>query len=266
MIGEACGICQNELNETNCSICIRCVEITEESKWAPSLSPEVHQRMVDVLGDQPDPCDNDGKIFNDLWITPPDIDWARLDDSELDPVRYSPFPEEEERIFVEKLEKLSGYSGFEKERLEEGFVMWDGTHLSFIDGKMWIDGRSHEARIPTEQYLLLLTNSEKRKGWDLIKIFLAVSGLYQTIDLNGRPQRYMYRFQRLLGQTQREILTPFDTFVQSSFLMDQNERRKKENERFCRRKLVVRSDESVVRPSSSTETEVCTTFYSNSRK
>ena len=50
MIGEACGICQNELNETNCSICIRCVEITEESKWAPSLSPEVHQRMVDVLG------------------------------------------------------------------------------------------------------------------------------------------------------------------------------------------------------------------------
>ena len=65
--------------------------------------------------------------------------------------------------------------------------MWDGTHLSFIDGKMWIDGRSHEARIPTEQYLLLLTNSEQRKGWDLIKIFLAVSGLYQTIDLNGRP-------------------------------------------------------------------------------
>ena len=232
MIGEACGICQNELNETNCSICIRCVEITEESKWAPSLSPEVHQRMVDVLGGPARSLRQRWENLQRFMDHTPDIDWARLDDPELDPVRYSPFPEEEERIFVEKLEKLSGYSGFEKERLEEGFVMWDGTHLSFIDGKMWIDGRSHEARIPTEQYLLLLTNSEQRKGWDLIKIFLAVSGLYQTIDLNGRPQRYMYRFQRLLGQTQREILTPFDTFVQSSFLLDQNERRKKKTNDF----------------------------------
>ena len=36
--------------ETNCSICIRCVELTEESKWASSLPVEVHQRMSDVLG------------------------------------------------------------------------------------------------------------------------------------------------------------------------------------------------------------------------
>mgnify|MGYP004074164035 CR=1 FL=1 len=48
MIGEACGICQNEDIETNCSICIRCVELTEESKWASSLPVEVHQRMPEA--------------------------------------------------------------------------------------------------------------------------------------------------------------------------------------------------------------------------
>ena len=125
MIGEACGICQNELNETNCSICIRCVEITEESKWAPSLSPEVHRRMVDVLGGPARSLRQRWENLQRFMNHTPDVDWARLSDSELDPVRYSPFPEEEERIFVEKLEQLSGYSGFEKERLEEGFVMWD---------------------------------------------------------------------------------------------------------------------------------------------
>ena len=95
--------------------------------------------------------------------------------------------------------------------------MSDGTNLSFVDGRMWVDGRSHEARVPTEQYLLLM-NVQERKGWDLTKLFLALSGLYQTIDLHGRPQRYMHRFHRLFGQIERELLTPFDAFAQTSFL------------------------------------------------
>lgn len=227
MIGEACGICQNEDIETNCSICIRCVELTEESKWASSLPVEVHQRMSDVLGGPARSLRKRWQNLERFMAHTPDVDWARLDDREQDPVRHSPFPEEEERIFVEKLVNRSGYSGYEKERLEEGFVMSDGTHLAFIDGRMSIDGRSHEARIPTEQYLLLLTNPEQRKGWDLLKIFLAVSGLYQTIDLHGRPQRYIHRFHRLFGQIQRELLAPFDAFVQASFLLEQNERRKR---------------------------------------
>ena len=227
MIGEACGICQNEELETNCSICIRCVELTEESKWAPSLPLEVHQRMTDVLGG---PVRSLRKRWGNLerfMDHTPDVDWARLEDSDMDPVRISPFPEEEGRIFVEKLEKRSGYSGYEKELLEEGFVMWDGTLLSFVDGRMYIDGRSHEARIPTEQYLLLLMNPGQRKGWDLVKLYLSLSGLFQRFDPIDRPQRYMHRYHRLFGQIQRELLSPFDAFVQSSFLLDQNERRKK---------------------------------------
>ncbi|MGB0393851.1 MAG: hypothetical protein ACPGE8_01495 [Candidatus Poseidoniaceae archaeon] len=229
MIGEACGICQDENIDTNCSICIRCVELTEESKWAPSLPLEVHQRMADVLGGPVRSLRKRWKNLERFMAHTPDVDWARLDDPEMDPVRMSPFPEEEEKIFIEKLENRSGISGYEKERLEEGFLMSDGTLLSFVDGRMWIDGRSHEARIPTEQYLLLLMNPDERKGWDLTKLFLAVSGLYQTIDLQGRPQRYMHRFHRLFGHMERELLSPFDAFVQSSFLLDQNERRKKKS-------------------------------------
>ena len=227
MIGEACGICQNENTETNCSICIRCVELTEESKWAPSLPLEVHQRMASVLGG---PVRSLKKRWGNLerfMNHTPDVDWARLDAPDQDPVRHSPFPEEEETIFIEKLEKRTGYSGYEKERLEEGFVMWDGTLLAFIDGRMSIDGRIHEARIPIEQYLLLLLTPGERKGWDLVKLFLALSALYQTLDPRGRPQRLLQRYHRLFGQFEREILSPFDVFVQTSFLLDQNERRKK---------------------------------------
>ena len=227
MIGEACGICQNEDIDTNCSICIRCVELTEESKWAPSLPLEVHQRMADVLGGPVRSLRKRWKNLERFMAHTPDVDWARLEDTELDPVRMSPFPEEEEKIFIEKLENRSGISGYEKERLEEGFVMHDGTLLSFVDGRVWVDGRPHEARIPTEQYLLLLMNSDVRKGWDLIKLLLALSGLYQTIDVQGRPQRYMHRFHRIFGNMERELLCSFDAFVQSSFLLDQNERRKK---------------------------------------
>ena len=192
MIGEACGICQNETIETNCSICIRCVELTEESKWAPSLPLEIHQRMADVLGGPARSLRKRWENLERFMAHTDDVDWARLDDTDQDPVRYSPFPEEEERIFIEKLEKGTGYSGYEKERLEEGFIMWDGTHLSFNDGRMLIDGTSHEARIPIEQYLLLLTNSKQRIGWDLMRLFLALSGLYQTIDLREHPRWSLY--------------------------------------------------------------------------
>ena len=195
----------------------------------------VHQRMADVLGGPVRSLRKRWKNLERFMAHTPDVDWARLDDPEMDPVRTSPFPEEEQKIFIEKLENRSGISGYEKERLEEGFLMSDGTLLSFVDGRMWIDGRPHEARIPTEQYLLLLMNSDERKGWDLIKLFLAISGLYQTIDLQGRPQRYMHRFHRLFGNMERELLCPFDAFVQSSFLLDQNERRKK-NRCFERKK------------------------------
>ena len=229
MIGEACGICQNENIETNCSICIRCVELTEESKWAPSLPLEVHQQMAEALGGPTRLLRNRWRNLEQFMTNTPDVDWARLDDSEMDPVHMSPFPEEEERIFIEKLENHSAISGYEKELLEEGFQMFDGTLLSFIDGRMWIDGRPHQARIPTEQFLLLLMNAEQRKGWDVIKLFLAISGLYQTIDLEGRPQRHMQRFHRLFGQLEREHLTPFDALVQSSFFLDQYERRKKKH-------------------------------------
>ena len=229
MIGEACGICQNEEIDTNCSICIRCIELTEENKWAPSLPLEVHQRMADVLGGPTRSLRKRWENLERFMDHTPDVDWARLEDRDLDPVRFSPFPDEEGQIFIEKLQNRSGYSGYEKELLEEGFVMWDGTLLSFVDGRMCIDGKSHEARIPTEQYLLLLMNPEQRKGWDLVRLFLSISGLYQTLDPFGRPQRYMHRYHRLFGQIQRELLASFDAFVQTSFLLDQNEHRKKKS-------------------------------------
>ena len=42
--------------------------------------------------------------------------------------------------------------------------MSDGTNLSFVDGRMWVDGRSHEARVPTEQYLLLMNVQSVKAG------------------------------------------------------------------------------------------------------
>ena len=227
MIEVACGICQTEDDDATCAICARCIEITEENKWAPSLPLEVHQRMADVLGGPARSLRKRWENLERFMNHTPDVDWARLNDTEQDPVRICPFPEDEGRIFVEKLEKRSGYSGYEKERLEEGFIMWDGTLLSFVDGRMSIDGRVHEARIPTEQYLLLLMNPIERKGWDLVKLFLALSGLYQIIDINQRPQQYAHRFRRLFGLLHRERPTPFDIFAQTSFLIEKNERRKK---------------------------------------
>ena len=87
MIGEACGICQNEDIETNCSICIRCVELTEESKWASSLPVEVHQRMSDVLGGPARSLRKRWQNLERFMAHTPDVDWARLDDREQDPVR-----------------------------------------------------------------------------------------------------------------------------------------------------------------------------------
>jgi len=105
MIGEACGICQNETIETNCSICIRCVELTEESKWAPSLTLQIHQRMADVLGGPARSLRKRWQNLERFMNHTDDVDWAKLDDTSQDPVRYSPFPEEESASLLKSLRK-----------------------------------------------------------------------------------------------------------------------------------------------------------------
>ena len=75
---------------------------------------EVHQRMADVLGGPVRSLRKRWKNLERFMAHTPDVDWARLDDPEMDPVRMSPFPEEEEKIFIEKLENRSGISGYEK--------------------------------------------------------------------------------------------------------------------------------------------------------
>ncbi|MAM89868.1 MAG: hypothetical protein CMI15_00140, partial [Opitutaceae bacterium] len=87
MIEVACGICQTEDDDATCPICARCIEITEENKWAPSLPLEVHQRMADVLGGPARSLRKRWENLERFMNHTPDVDWARLNDTEQDPVR-----------------------------------------------------------------------------------------------------------------------------------------------------------------------------------
>ncbi|MCH1443769.1 MAG: hypothetical protein L7U53_07875, partial [Candidatus Poseidoniaceae archaeon] len=156
----------------------------------------------------------------------PDVDWARLPNPQQDPVRYSPFPEEEEEIFIEKLRSGHGISGYEKERLEDGFQMCNGSILSFSNGRMLVDGQHHNVQIPIEQFLIILTDKENRIGWDIVLIFLAVSALFQPIRKSGEDGRYMNRYYNLFFRNNRnDRITPFDSMIQTSYLLGEQNRK-----------------------------------------
>jgi hypothetical protein len=74
----------------------------------------------------------------------PDVDWARLEDSDMDPVRISPFPEEEGKIFVENWRKGVGIQGTKKNFLKRDLscgmehyspLLTDGCTLTVVHMK-----------------------------------------------------------------------------------------------------------------------------------
>jgi hypothetical protein len=177
MVQPSCGVCLQDETANQCPLCQRCIELAQERNWAPDLDFAIHKQMAQVLGGPIRSLKRRWEHLEQFMITTPDVDWARLANPQEDPVRYSPFPEEEEELFIEKLRSGYGVSGYEKEKLEDGYQMRNGSILSFSDGRMFVDGQRHNVQIPIRQFLILLTDKETRTGWDLVSIFLAVSAL-----------------------------------------------------------------------------------------
>ena len=226
MVQPSCGVCLQDETANQCPLCQRCIELAQERNWAPDLDFAIHKQMAEVLGGPIRSLKRRWEHLEQFMITTPDVDWARLANPQEDPVRYSPFPEEEEELFIEKLRSGYGVSGYEKEKLEDGYQMRNGSILSFSDGRMFVDGQRHNVQIPIRQFLIVLTDKETRIGWDLVSIFLAVSALYQPIRKSGEDRRYMNRYYNLFFRNNRQNrITPFDSMIQTSYLLSEQKRK-----------------------------------------
>ena len=226
MLQPSCSVCHQDETTNQCPLCERCIELAQEGNWAPELDFAVHEQMAQVLGGPIRSLKRRWENLEQFMLTTPDVDWARLRNPKEDPVRYSPFPEEEEELFIEKLNSGFGVSGYEKERLEDGYQMSNGSILSFSEGSMYVDGHRHNAQIPIRQFLLILTNKETRIGWDLVMIFLATSALYQPIRKSGEDGRYMNRYYNLFFRNNRNNrITPFDSMIQTSYVLSEHKRK-----------------------------------------
>ncbi len=226
MVQPSCGVCLQDETTSQCPLCERCIELSVQRNWAPELDFGVHKQMAQVLGGPIRSLKRRWDHLEQFMLNTPDVDWARLPNPQEDPVRYSPFPEEEEEIFIEKLRTGYGVSGYEKEKLEDGYQMRNGSILSFSDGRMFVDGQRHNVQIPIQQFLILLTDKENRIGWDLVSIFLAVSALYQPIRKSGEDARFMNRYYNLFFRNNRNNrITPFDSMIQTSYLLCEQKRK-----------------------------------------
>lgn len=226
MVQPSCGVCLQDETTNQCALCERCIELALERNWAPDLDYSVHKQMASALGGPIRSLKGRWKNLEEFMLNSSDVDWARLPNRKEDPVRYSPFPEEEEAIFIEKLRSGYGVSGYEKEKLEDGYQMRNGSILSFSDGRMFVDGQHHNVQIPIKQYLLVLTDKENRIGWDIVSIFLAASALYQPIRKSGENRRYMNRYYNLFFRNNRNNrITPFDAMIQTSYLLSEQKRK-----------------------------------------
>ena len=226
MVQPSCGVCLQDETTNQCPLCERCIELAQERNWAPDLDFDIHKQMAQVLGGPIRSLKRRWEHLEQFMLNTPDVDWARLANPQEDPVRYSPFPEEEEEIFIEKLISGNGVSGYEKEKLEDGYLMRNGSIISFNDGRMFVDGQRHNVQIPIRQFLILLTDKENRIGWDIVSIFLAVSALYQPIRKSGEDGRYMNRYYNLFFRNNRQNrITPFDSMMQTSYLLCEQKRK-----------------------------------------
>lgn len=226
MLQPSCSVCHQDETTNQCPLCERCIELAQEKNWAPELDFSIHEQMAQILGGPIRSLKRRWENLEQFMLTTPDVDWARLRNPQEDPVRYSPFPDVEEELFTEKLHSGFGVSGYEKERLEDGYQMSNGSILSFSEGGMYIDGTRHNVQIPIRQFLLILTDKEARIGWDLVMIFLATSSLYQPIRKSIPGERYMNRYYNLFFRQNRyNRIAPFDSMIQTSYVLSEHKRK-----------------------------------------
>ena len=77
MVHPSFGVCLQDETANQCPLCQRCIELAQESNWAPDLDFAIHKQRAQVRGGPIRSLKRRWEHLEQFMITTPDVDWAR---------------------------------------------------------------------------------------------------------------------------------------------------------------------------------------------
>ena len=173
----ACSVCERQSSVSPCRLCSSLIVSKKGQKWTYQIDMSHHEQAQELIG-------GSDKSAQQRWMNLrknsnhlEDVQWARLEDETLDPVLTAPCNSEELDEIIQRVSDGIRLETLQRLYLHGGFVLHDGVRISFIGGRLLVNGRTMPAEVPMISLLNVLSSKSARTGWDLTKLFVAFGSL-----------------------------------------------------------------------------------------
>ena len=187
-----CSVCEHQSSVNPCHLCASLIVSKKGQKWSHKINPSLHDQSEELLGGPNQTAQQRWRNLQRNSSHFKDVQWARLPDETLDPVLTSPCSAGELNDIITRISDGVRLNTLQRLHLHGGFMLHDGVQISFIGGRLLVNGRTMPAEIPIVSFLNVLSSKSARIGWDLTKLLVAFGSL-NTTNIEAFDQRQVPR-------------------------------------------------------------------------
>ena len=195
---HSCNICTDEIEQGEiCKLCNKLTTKVKKKRWSLDISPSARRQTTKILAEAKN-SNQRWRNFENYFTDTKFCNWAKLPAS-IDPIVSMPFSPEVGLEICESLENSLRLTPEHRTLLQDGFLMYDGTRISFIGTRAIINGRQLPVNIPLSSILRMMIDEKSRQGWNLTQlIYLLSSSDPETINSwHTRRQRVEPHIDRM---------------------------------------------------------------------
>ena len=185
----ACSVCERQSSVSPCRLCSSLIVSKKGQKWTHQIDFSLHDQAQQLLGGPNKTAQQRWRNLQRNSNHLKDVQWAKLADETLDPVLTAPCSDDELNEIIQRVSDGIRLETLQRLYLHGGFVLHDGVRISFIGGRLLVNGRTMPAEVPMVSLLNVLSSKSARTGWDLTKLFVAFGSLNINNIENFNPQR-----------------------------------------------------------------------------
>ena len=172
-----CSVCERQSSVSPCRLCSSLIVSKKGQKWTHKIDFSHHGQAQELLGGPNKTAQQRWKNLRRNSNHLKDVQWARLADETLDPVLKTPCSDDELHEIIQRISDGIRLETLQRLHLHGGFILHDGVQISFIGGRLLVNGRTMPAEVPIVSLLNVLSSKSARRGWDLTKLFVAFGSL-----------------------------------------------------------------------------------------
>ena len=188
-----CSVCEHPSTLSPCPLCESIIVSKTNNRWTCEIPDDTHFEALQLIGGGSRTAKQRWKCLMQNVSDSEDVGWAQLPDQSLDPVLVSPCDGDDMAGIIERISDGVRLNRKQRVQLHRGFHLFDGTHVSFVADRMYLNGRPTIASVPMVSILNLLSSKKHRLGWDLSKLLIAIgtmtTGAIDTLQIRRVPRR-----------------------------------------------------------------------------